>query len=127
MLNQISQLRISEEVRIETGSLQLLQTSLGDQASQDVIERAIVEVAERIGMMEKALLIWDCDGVAKTGRGLSAISDQLGLVALSQVAQDAVRCAGRRDSIALHAVVGRLARVGDASLSAAIEGAIPPA
>jgi len=122
----VSRLMISEPVSIHTEPIQLLQSNLGQQASQDIIERAIVEVAGRIGVIEQSQHLGDFEKLRKTARGLSAISEQLGLRVLAKVAQDAVICAGRQDQNALAAVIQRLIRVGDGSLAATIDGAVPP-
>ena len=125
-MSLVSHLKISEKISLHAESFRLLQNSLGDVASQDVIERAIVEVAERIGSIEQSLLLSDLEHLRKTARGLAAISQQLGLLALARVAQDAVSCIDKPDINALHAVTHRLVRVGDASLAAAIDGAALP-
>jgi len=125
-MGRVARLNISENVCIHADSLRLLQSSLGSAASQDVIERAIIEVAERINGVEQASMIGDSGLLRKTARGLSAISTQLGLLELARVAQDVVSCSDRADLCALSAVTNRLVRVGDASLAAAIEGATPP-
>lgn len=125
-MGYVSRLNISEPVRIQTESLCLLQSTLGEVGSQDVIERAIVEVAERIGQIEQCLQLVDLDQLRRISRGLAAISAQLGLTQLAQVATDAIQCAERNDLVSLHAVTQRLIRVGDASLAAAIDGAVPP-
>lgn len=125
-MGYVSRLELSEPVRIHTESLCLLQSTLGVAGSQDVIERAIVEVAERIGQIEQCLQLGDLDQMRRLSRGLAAISEQLGLTKLAQVASDAIQCANRSDMVSLHAVTQRLIRVGDASLAAAIDGAVPP-
>jgi hypothetical protein len=122
----VSRLRIAENVRIEVDALTLLQDSLGYDGSQDVIERAVVEVAERMGAVEQALMLGDLDGLRRSARMLASIGEQLGLQALADVAQAAIDCAIVGNMNALHAVTGRLIRIGDASLAAAIEGATLP-
>jgi len=126
MKSCVSRLEISEQVSVHADSLRLLQSSLGNVATQDVIERAIVEVAERIGGIEQALLLGDHEMLRKTARGLSTISEQLGLLALAKVAQDMISCTDKNDYNAMHAVKHRLVRVGDASLAATIESAVLP-
>lgn len=121
MNNQVSRLQISESVRVQTDALALLQASLGYEDSEDAIERAVVEVAERMGAVEQALHLEDYERLLQSARGLGAIGEQLGFSILSEVAEDVAKCAERLDLPALHAVSERLIRVGDASLTAAIE------
>lgn len=126
----VARLQIAEDVCIQPEALNILQAGLGHEGTQDVIERAVVEVAERMGSVERALMHRDMDRLRRSARSLAAIGDQLGFQVLSNVAQDAIKCAERRDLTALHAVTERLIRVGDASLAAAIDGtvdgAVPP-
>jgi hypothetical protein len=122
----VSRLRIAENVCIEVEALTLLQESLGYDGSQDVIERAVVEVAERMGAVEQALMLGDLDGLRRSARMLGSIGEQLGFQALADVAQAAIDCAIAGNMNALHAVTERLIRIGDASLAAAIEGATLP-
>jgi len=120
----VSHLQVSEQVCVRGESLRLLQSSLGAAASEDVIERVIIEVAERIGAIERALQLGDQAQLCKSARSLARIGDQMGLTSMAEVAKDAIICADRQDTTALYAVVQRLIRVGDASLTATIEGAV---
>lgn len=122
----VSRLRIAENVYIEIEALTLLQDSLGYDGSQDVIERAVVEVAEHMGAVEQALMLGDLDSLCRSARMLGSIGEQLGFQALADVASNAIDCANEQNMNALYAVTERLIRVGDASLAAAIEGATLP-
>jgi hypothetical protein len=119
-MSVVSHLRIAEDIRIEAEAFHLLQASLGRDASESVVERVVVEIAEKLGEAERAYAIADHDALTRTARALGAISEQLGFRLLAQVAQDLRHCAARRDGVALASVLGRLMRVGDASLAAAI-------
>ncbi len=126
MTGYVSRLQIAEKVCIQTEALNVLHDSLGVDGSHDVIERAVVEVAERMGAVEQSLLLGDLDRLRRAARSLGSIGEQLGFLLLSRVARDAITCADRQDMNALHAVTERLIRVGDASLAAAINGATLP-
>ena len=56
--------------------------------------------------------------LGKIARLLVGMSEQVGMMTLAKVASGVADAAGRGDDIALAAVVARLVRVGDASLSA---------
>ncbi len=122
----VSRLRIEEDVQIQSEVLNVFQTGLGQDETQDVIERAVVEVAQHMGVIEQSLMHQDLDRLRQSAGQLAAISDQLGFSVLTTVSGDAIKCANRCDMTALHAVVERLIRVGDASLAVAIDGAFPP-
>lgn len=126
MMGYVSRLHIAENVCIQVEALNILQDGLGRDGSQNVIERAVVEVVERMGSVEQSLLLGDLDRLRRAARSLGSIGEQLGFLLLAKVAQDAIDCADRRDMNALSAIAERLIRVGDASLAAAIERAALP-
>lgn len=121
-MGKVSLLDLSEPVRIGADAFRELQASLGPEGSSAVVERVVIDIAEKIGLAERALAADDLATLAQVARRLAAISQQLGLGLLAQVAADARACAERGDRVALHAVTGRLLRVGDASLTMAMDG-----
>jgi len=123
----VSRLQIAEDVHIRTEALSLLYTDTSDDDTHDVIECAVVEVAESMGKIEQALMDGDLGKLCETASTLTKLGDRIGFMLLSRVAQDAINCARRKDMNALHAVSDRLIRVGDASLAAAIDGVTLPA
>lgn len=125
-MRYVSRLQIAENVCIQVEALNLLQDGLGRDGSQDAIERAVVEVVERMGSVEQSLLLGDLDRLRRAARSLGSIGEQLGFLLLAKVAENAIECADRQDMNALHAVIERLVRVGDASLAAATERAALP-
>lgn len=126
MTGLVARLEIAENVCIQTEALTLLRDCLGFDGSQDVIEKAVIEVAERLSAVEKSLLLGDIQNLKRAARSLGSIGEQLGFLLMAKVAQDAINCADQQNSNALHAVTERLMRVGDASLTAAIDGATLP-
>jgi hypothetical protein len=126
MTSDVSRLRVVEKVCIHGEALHVLQSGLGHDGCAEVIERAVVAVAEHLGTIEQALHLGDTTGLQKSARALASIGEQLGFLALARVSGDAINCADRQDRTALHAVIGRLMRVGDASLAEVIEAAALP-
>ena len=120
VMEHIAQLRLTETVQIHPDSVKTLQKQLGFEGSQELIERAVFEISERLVVMERALDVWDFDRVRKIASGLVRISEQIGLALFSRIAADVVLCVDRKDSVAAVAVTRRLLRVSDASLYAAI-------
>ncbi|MGI3166694.1 hypothetical protein [Pseudooceanicola sp. 200-1SW] len=107
-----------EPVRVDPGRLQELYTRLGEAGAEDVVCRAMEEIAVRLSHTER-LYRQDrlCD-MRKSARSLVAIADQVGMRALSRVAEDVTRCVDARDPVALAATLARLLRVGERSLTA---------
>lgn len=120
-MGQISRLQLTETVWIHAGSVKILQKNLGFSGSQDVIERAVFEISERLGQLEKYLLDDDLSSVRKIAKSLVGISAQIGLLLFSKVAADIVICADRNDRVGMISVAGRLLRISDASLYAAVD------
>ncbi|MFQ5437650.1 MAG: hypothetical protein ACE5DK_02350 [Paracoccaceae bacterium] len=126
MALKVSRLRIAEEVCINSNALNLLRAGLEGDETHDVVEHAVIEVARFMGAIEQAVDTENLDHLTDAAEGLSLIGERMGFLVLARVAQDAIACAERRDLNALHAVAERLIRVGDASLAAAIDGAMLP-
>ncbi len=120
-MGQISQLQLTETVWIQPDSVRVLQKNLGLTGSQDVIERAVFEISERLVNLELALDDLEFPTVRKIAKSLIGVSAQIGLQLFSQVCADVVICADRDDLTALVAVSKRLLRISDASLFAAID------
>jgi len=124
-MKQLSRLRFAEDVNLEPGALSLLHNGVDVDESHDVIECAVVKVAEFMGAVEQALIHEDIEALQKAARALGALGDKFGFLVVAKVAQDVIACAQDRNFPALYAVTERLIRVGDASLAAAIERALP--
>jgi hypothetical protein len=126
MMIDVSRLRIAENVYIQPEALTIFQSGFGDDGAHDLVERAVIDVAERMGLVEQALVQGDLDQLRDSAHGLGKIGEQLGFLLLARVADDVIICAERGDISAIHSVTERLIRVGDASLAAAIDGATLP-
>ena len=121
MMSTISRLRVAEPVQLQSESLSRLQSEQGN--FEDVIERTVVDIAERMGAAEHALKLGDYPRLCQYAHELRQIGRKLDFHLLVQVACDVEACADRQDFAALCAVTERMIRVGDASLAAAIDGA----
>lgn len=109
-------LRQTETVRLDPDRLDALVSRLGPQAAEDVVSRALDEVSARLAQAELFFGRGDMREMRKCVRGLAAISEQLGMAALSRVARDVAVCGERGDAVALAATLARLVRVGEVSL-----------
>lgn len=121
MSNTITQLKMSEDVKIQPKSIKVLQKNLGLEGWQDVIERAVYEMSERLGRLEQAVLNDEVEKIRRISKSLIGISDQVGLDLFSKIAADVVYCSDKNDIAAVYSVTTRLLRVGEASLFAAVE------
>lgn len=122
-MSQFTRLRPEESVRLERGRLSALYTSVGEVQAEEIICRAMEELAMRLALMERAYAAGEFAALAKGARGLVAIADQVGMTGLVRVAGDVACCAERRDGTALGATLARLMRIGDRSLTAVWDSA----
>ncbi len=120
-MSQLMRLRLDEPVRLEHAQISALYESLGDTQAEEVICRAMEELAMRLALMERAYAAEDYLAVGKSARGLVKIAGQIGMAKLGRVAADVADCAAAGNKTALGATLARLVRISDRSLTAVWE------
>ncbi|QYX58656.1 hypothetical protein K1T73_14160 [Roseovarius sp. SCSIO 43702] len=110
-------LKQDEAVRLDSGQLEKLYEQLGEAGAEDVVCRALEELALRLAQTERAWREGRLAEMRKSARGLIAIADQIGLNTLAEVARDVTVCVDSGDANAQAATVMRLVRIGERSLS----------
>lgn len=111
-------LAYDESVRLDQDRLQTLYRQLGDEGAEDVVCRALEEIAVRLSYADKLYRRDDLVEMRKCVRSLSAISEQIGMVALSRVALDVCNSIDQGNGVAIAATLSRLGRTGEQSLNA---------
>lgn len=106
-----------EIVLLDPDRLGELYAQLGEAAAEDVICRAMEEMAVRLACCERMYRAEESAGLRKTVRSLAAIADQVGMHALARVARDVGYCVAHGDQNALAATLARLLRIGERSLT----------
>jgi hypothetical protein len=114
----LTRLRPDEPVRLERARLAALYASAGEAQAEEIICRAMEELAQRLSALERAYAQGETAALARGARSLGAIAEQMGMTGLARVARDVALCAERRDGPALGAVLSRLVRISDRSLTA---------
>tara|TARA_R110000737_G_scaffold13613_1_gene29474 strand:- start:199 stop:579 length:381 start_codon:yes stop_codon:yes gene_type:complete len=107
-----------EVVRLDPDRLEALYLQLGESGAEDVVCRAMEEVAVRLSHTERLYRQDRMGDMRKSARSLVAIADQIGMNALARVSGDVTRCIDAGDPVALAATLARLLRVGERSLTA---------
>ena len=115
-MNGIAQLHCREAARLDRDRLEHLVRELGEPGAERVVGRAMEELAVRLQKIGTDYGRNNIRAVEKSAHSLIAIADQIGMSTLARVARDVVETAGRSDATAMAATVGRLQRVGEASL-----------
>ena len=107
-----------ESVRLDAERLELLYNKLGEDNADNVLCRAMEEMAIRIKQSEKLYRAGTVKELRKTVHSLIAIADQIGLQTLARVSTDVVASIDLGDWVALGATFSRLVRSSDQSLTA---------
>jgi len=116
-MDQVMLMTREEAVRLDPDRLEQLVGQLGRTQAEELVCRALEELAVRLSHLERMYRRGDGSELRKGARALAGIADQVGMCALSRVAVDVVACIDDRDEVALAAVLGRLVRVGERSLT----------
>ncbi|WP_420819941.1 hypothetical protein [Ruegeria marisrubri] len=107
-----------ESVRLDADRLGALVGQLGDRNAEEVVCRAIEELAVRLSNCDRMWRRQDWVGLRKSARSLVAIAEQIGMSALARVANDVTGAVDSGDHVAASATLFRLIRVGERSLAA---------
>lgn len=107
-----------EPVRLDPDRLTLLYQQMGERGADDVICRAIEELAVRLSHCERLWREERWGELRKCARSLIAISDQVGMSSLARVARDVTESIDNCDAVAVSATLHRLTRIGERSLLA---------
>lgn len=117
-VSKIAQLKPTEQVRVDPDQLSGLYADLGEIAAEDIVCRAMEELALRLAHCERLYRNEEWSELRKSSRSLIAIADQIGMSKLARVANDVTNCIDDKDTAALAATLGRLLRIGEGSLTA---------
>ncbi|MEM6303695.1 MAG: hypothetical protein AAF744_03185 [Pseudomonadota bacterium] len=115
---QVLQFQTTERVALDQERLGALYRQLGTPGAEDVVCRAMEELALRMSHTERLYSEGDWPALRKNTRSLIAIADQIGMMMLSKVAGDVTECIDAGDPVAVAATLTRLMRIGERSLTA---------
>jgi hypothetical protein len=115
---QVQQIRPTEQVSVDQDRLGALYVQLGEAGAEDLVCRALEELAQRLSECDVLYQSADWNGLHKNASALIAVSEQIGMHAVAHVAHDVIDCLDRCDGIAVAATLSRLIRVGERSLTA---------
>ena len=115
---QVLHMRPSEPVSVDQERLGALYSQLGEAGAEDVVCRAMEELALRMSHCDALYAEKNWTDLRKNTRSLIAIADQIGMHALSRVANDVTRCIDDQNHTTVAATLARLLRIGERSLTA---------
>ena len=103
---------------MNTDILYALCDTLGPQQAEDVVARALEDLAARLCLVQDLAVTGTRSELRKELRALRAVALQVGLTGLSEVAEDVLNCIDQNDLVAEASTLARLARSGEGALSA---------
>jgi hypothetical protein len=109
-------LKQDERVRLDPQRLDTLFDQLGETGAEDIVCRALEELAARLSHAERCYREGRIADMRKSSRSLIAIADQVGMSLLAGVAGDVTASIDAGDHVALAATFARLLRIGERSL-----------
>lgn len=115
-LEDVKILPQDEPVRLDPDRLSVLYEQLGEAGAEDVVCRAMEELALRLSMTERLYRQDRHEEMRKAARSLAGIADQVGMNSLCRVSRDVTECIDTGNEVALAAVLSRLLRIGERSL-----------
>ena len=114
---EVTVLAQNEVVGVDAEKLEALYRQLGDVSAEDIVCRAMEELAVRLAQTERLYREGKRAEMGKSARTIAAISEQIGMQMLSRVAGHVKFCIDDGDETALAAVLARLIRTGERSLT----------
>lgn len=111
-------LTYEEGVRLDPEALVALYGEMGEAEAEQAICRATEDLAAGLAEIQRFVALGEPGAVPPLARRLATLGAQVGMTSLSRVAADLALVAGRGDGPAATAVLARLVRIGDRSLTA---------
>ncbi|MBY5986689.1 MULTISPECIES: hypothetical protein [Roseovarius] len=115
-MERITLLKQSEAVHLDQNRLEQLYLQLGEAGAEDVVCRALEELAVRLSHTERCFRQEQVQDMRKSARSLIAIAEQIGMCKLARVARDVTQSIDLHDKVAIAATLARLLRIGETSL-----------
>ena len=117
-VTNITRLDYEEKVRLDSDRMAELYVQLGEVGAQDVVCRAMEELAVRLDRLSQIYPEQQKADIRKGAKGLIGIAEQIGMHKLASVSRDVCNCLDNNDPISVGATMARLMRIGDQSLTA---------
>jgi hypothetical protein len=117
MTAEVVAFRPQEHILQDSAPIALMYRTMGTRAAEEVVTRALGELALTLAGLHSALAEPGAAEVSRPLRRAQRMAEQLGMVSLGAVAADLRHCLDRGDPVALGAVRARLLRVAEASLT----------
>ncbi|TMV94971.1 hypothetical protein FGG78_02260 [Thioclava sp. BHET1] len=114
---QVSHLTCDEISGLDPARIVVLYAELGERGAERVISLAMEDLAETLVGIETAAACGDRAQLTERLSHMEDLADQIGLTSMVVVARDLLNCIASGDGTAQAAVLARLMRVADRSLT----------
>ncbi|MFT4701827.1 MAG: hypothetical protein ACI9ND_003090 [Yoonia sp.] len=114
---QIAVLRCREKFTMNAAPLQILFGTLSDHEAEDIVCRALEDVAGRLDRLQSARATGAFSEIVIPAKRIAAIADQIGLTEVALVSRHIADASETRCGVALGATLARLERAFDAAVS----------
>ncbi|WP_347312332.1 hypothetical protein [Defluviimonas sp. SAOS-178_SWC] len=115
---KLAVLHHDEGVRLDPDRLVALYAELGESAAEQVVCRAMEELASRLTEMQRFADEGRTPALVRSARLLIKVAEQIGMLSFAHVAGDVLVAADAGDAAGQAATLARLVRIGDRSLNA---------
>ena len=117
IMENVTVLRPRERVRQDGEAIAVIYRNLGTSAAEQMVTRALGELALAMAGIAAQVKAQQLADLARQLKRLQRMAENLGMISLGLVSQDARACSERCDSTAFSAVWARLLRVAERSLA----------
>ena len=119
MVEQIAVLHPRDSASFDEDTLNALSRDLGPGVAENILCRALEDIAARLAQMRTEYADGDDRALRKSVRSLIPIAQQVGLSGVSAIARDVLVCIDRGEGVAIAATLCRLLRSSEMAISCA--------
>ncbi|MBZ4023175.1 hypothetical protein CKO11_11980 [Rhodobacter sp. TJ_12] len=109
---------MDEPVRLDPDRLVVIYAELGELGAERLIAAAMEDLATHLVAAQLAEKEGRVELLGRAATEMAKLAGQVGMVMLTRVAEDLASCVERRDPVAQAAVLARLVRIAERSLTA---------
>ncbi len=114
--DMIIQLKLADRAHLDTARLSEIVARLGPRGAEDMISRAMEDLAVQLAKVHRAFARGNLHEVAFATKQVEVLAHRMGMPDVARVARDVVALSTRGDATAISATVARLGRIGESSL-----------
>ena len=117
-MQSVTHLQVVEPVSVDQTTLEILYSEVGFAAAEEIVCRAMEQLALRLAQCDSQFKARDLDRLDKTVKSLIAVAEQVGMTLLARAGADVRQAMAAGDAAGMAACVARMARIGEGSLMA---------